>query len=76
MERTRSALAYLDASPGAQRACFVAFPKDGDAVILTVALREPPGVLEIRVTRESFDAMKLFELSLRHPDTSVFVRAH
>lgn len=74
--RMASALAYLDANPDVQRACFYHALQSSPVVILTVAVRVPRAALEMSISRERFDAMKLFELSLNHPGTSVFVMDH
>ncbi len=75
-ERKERALAYLEAHPEARRACFADVQSDSVHIVLTVALREPWGAVEVLVKRERFDAMALMELSLRYPATSLFVPEH
>jgi hypothetical protein len=67
--RQRNALAFLETHPNVRRACFVDVASDPAHIILTVALREPWGALEVLVKREKFDRFALMELSLRYPDT-------
>ncbi len=74
--RMARALAYLEAHPEAKRACFADVQSDSVHIVLTVALREPWGALEVLVKRERFDAMALMELSLRYGATSLFVPEH
>ena len=74
--RKAMALAFLDAHPEVRRACFYHAPKVGAFVILTVAVRDPRAAVEMSIARERFDAMGLFDLSLKHPGTSVFVPEH
>jgi hypothetical protein len=74
--RKARALAFLEAHPNVKRACFADVESDPAHVILTVALREPWGAMELLVRREKFDALVLMELSLRYPDTAVSVSEH
>lgn len=75
-ERIARAQAFLLAHPTVKRACFADTKADPDHIILTVAVREPFGALEVRVRRERFDALALIELSLRYPDTALNVPEH
>jgi hypothetical protein len=74
--RQRKALAFLEAHPNVKRTCFADVESDPANIILTVALREPWGVVEVLVRRERFDALALMDLSLRYPDTAVNVPEH
>ena len=75
-ERKRRALAFLEANPQVKRACFADVQSDPANVILTVAVRDPRAAVEVLIDRAKFDAMRLLELSLRYPDTSLFVQEH
>lgn len=75
-ERKARALAFLEAHPNAKRACFTDVKADPENIVLTVALREPWGAVEVLVRRERFDAVALMELSLRYPGTSLSVPEH
>ena len=74
--RKAMALAFLDANPEVRRVCFYHTPKVGAFVMLTIAVRDPRAAVEMRIAKERFDAMALFDLSLKHPGTSVFVPEH
>lgn len=74
--RTVRALAYLDEHPEVKRACFADAKADPENIVLTVAVREPWGAVEVLVRRDRFDAFALMELSARWPDTSLFVPEH
>src|SRR5690242_2204811 len=56
-DRQAKALQYLEAHPEAIRACFADVESDPANFVLTVALREPWGAVEVLVKRERFDAM-------------------
>jgi len=74
--RKARALAYLEAHPEAARVCFADLKADPAHVILTVAVREPWGAVEVLVSRGRFDAFALMELAERYPATSLFVPEH
>lgn len=75
-DRKARALAFLEAHPNVKRACFADAKADPANIILTAAIREPWGAVEVLVSRERFDAVALMELSLRYPGTSLFVPEH
>ena len=74
--RKARALAFLDAHPNVRRACFADVNTDPANVILTVAVREPRGAVEVLVRRDKFDAVALMDLSLRYPGTSLSIPEH
>jgi len=71
LDRKARVLAYLEAHPGVKRACFADLKADPEHVILTVAVRDPWGAVELAVKREKFDPLAIMELSLRYPDTAL-----
>ena len=75
-DRTARALAYLQEHQEVKRACFADAKADPENIILTVAVREPLGAVEILVSRSKFDAFALMELSLCWPDTALFIPEH
>ena len=75
-DRRARALAFLDAHPNVKRACFADVKADPANIVLTVAIREPWGAVEVLVRRERFDAPALMELSLRYSGTSLSVPDH
>jgi hypothetical protein len=74
--RIAHALAFLEMHPNVRRACFANVEGDPAHVIITVAIREPRVAVEVLVRRERLDVPALMELSLRYPDTSLFVPLH
>lgn len=75
-DRKARALAFLEAHPNVKRVCFADVEADPANIVLTVAIREPWGAVEVLVGRERFDALALMELSLRYPGTSLSVPEH
>jgi hypothetical protein len=75
-ERKARALAFLEAHPNVKRACFADVESDPLNVVLTVAVREPWGAVEVLIDRRRFDPLALMDLSLRHTDTSLFIPEH
>lgn len=73
-ERKRAALEFLAAHPNVARACF-AHP-EAEKIVLTVAVRDPWGVLEVEIERSRFDALALMELAKRYPETSLRIPEH
>lgn len=75
-DRKARALAFLEAHPNVKRACFADVKADPANIVLTVAIREPWGVVEMLVTRERFDAPALMDLAGRYPATALQVPEH
>jgi hypothetical protein len=74
--RKARVLAFLEANPRVKRACFADAQSDPQNVVLTVAVRDPWGAVEVLIDRGRFDPFSLMELSLRYPDTSLFIPEH
>ena len=74
--RMGRALAYLEAHPNVRRACFADVDSDPANIVLTVALRDPWGAVEVLVSLAKFDALALLELANRYPATSLQIPEH
>lgn len=74
--RQERALAYLEEHPLVKRTCFADVASDPENVILTVAVRDPWGVVEVAVSKDRFDAIALMELVAGYPDTALSVPEH
>lgn len=74
--RQERALAYLEEHPQVKRTCFADVSSDPDNVILTVAVRDPWGVIEVAVSKDRFDALALMDLASGYPDTALSVPEH
>ena len=72
-DRMARALAYLKEHPEAKRVCFLDAKAEPAHIVLTIALREPWGALELLVARNKLDPFALMELSLRNPCTALQV---
>ena len=75
-DRKARALAFLEAHPNVKRACFADVKADPANIVLTVAIREPWGAVEVLVRRERFDALALMDLAARYPATALQVPEH
>lgn len=74
--RMQRALAYLQEHPDVKRACFADAKADPENIVLTVAVREPWGAVEVLISRDRFDPFALIELVNRYADTSLFIPEH
>jgi len=74
--RKAHALAYLEDHPDVRRACFADTLVDPVSIVLTVAVREPWGAVEVLISRDRFDPFTLIELASRYADTSLFIPVH
>ena len=73
--RKAKALAILQGASNVKRVC-IADTTEPERIILTIAIRDPWGAVELSVDRSRFDPMALMELAERYRDTALDVQEH
>ncbi len=74
--RKVKALAFLEDHANVKRACFADPQAMPGQIVLTVAVREPWGAVEVLVSKDRFDAFAIMDLANRYPATSLSVPEH